>query len=147
MDEQSLQQDFKTALDIWQFQINSYWSRNSFFAAFHSAIMAAVWQVSKNAASMAPLRKLTAEGICYAGTFLAFVWLVNSIRVHQYITYWWTRAASIEKLMSREERACLIQGYDNRRPPKVIPGEYHIWMNMIPVLFIGLWLVIRIACF
>jgi hypothetical protein len=145
--EESLQQDFKTALDIWQFQINAYWKQNSYFAAFHSAIMAAVWQVSKNAAGMAPARRLTAEGFCYAGLFLSFVWLVNCVRVHQYIRYWWSRASSIEKLMSREENARLVQGYDARRPGKLIPGEYHIWMNLIPVLFIGTWLIIRIACF
>jgi hypothetical protein len=147
MDERSLQEDFKTALNIWQFQINSFWSRNSFFAAFHSAIMAAVWQISKNASMMAPGRRLAATGFCYAGIFLSLVWLVNNVRVHQYIVYWWTRASSIEKLLNREENARLVQGYEGRRPGKLVPGQYHVWMNLSPVLFIGVWVVIRIACF
>lgn len=144
---ESLQEDFRTALDIWQFQINSYWSRNSYFAAFHSAIMAAVWEITKPPGIASPLRKLAAEGFCYAGIFLSLVWLVNNVRVHQYIMYWWTRASSIEKLLERQEAARLVLGYEGRRPRKLIPGEYHIWVNLIPVLFIVVWLVIRVACF
>ena len=30
----------------------------------------------------------TAEGFCYPGMLLVFLWFVNNIRVHQYILYW-----------------------------------------------------------
>ena len=108
--------------------------------------MAAVWQISKNAGMSAP-RKLAAECFCYAGIFLAVLWLVNNLRVHQYILYWWGRAAAIEKLMDNPEETRLVLGYEQHRLPKFLPGEYHLWMNSIPVLFFILWVGIRMLCF
>jgi hypothetical protein len=138
VDEESLRDALKTTLDVWQFQINSYWTRNSYFVTFHSAIMAAVWEITKNPTMIAP-RRHAAEGFCYAGLFLSVVWLVNNIRVHQYITYWWRRAAAIEKLLSGPPETRLVFGYDKHRLPKLIPGDYHLWMNSIPALFIVVW--------
>ncbi|HLY32453.1 MAG TPA: hypothetical protein VKQ36_15620, partial [Ktedonobacterales bacterium] len=109
MDEKSLQDALKSALDTWKFQIDSYWSRNSYFATFHSAIMAGVWQISKTAQGQ---RRIGAQLFCYAGMFLAILWLINNIRVHQYIVYWWTRAAEIEKLLGDPQEARLVLGFD-----------------------------------
>src|SRR5260370_17784468 len=100
--------------------------------------MAAVWEITKNPTMIGP-RRHAAEGFCYAGLFLSVVWLVNNIRVHQYITYWWRRAAAIEKLLSGPPETRLVFGYDKHRLPKLIPGDYHLWMNSIPALFIVVW--------
>jgi len=145
VDQAQLQDALKTTLDIWRFQIDSYWTRNSYFVTFHTAIMAAVWEITKN--KMSDSRRLAAEFFCYAGLFLAVVWLVNNIRVHQYIIYWWRRAAAIEKLLGGPEETHLVFEYDKHRRPKLIPGDYHLWMDSIPVLFLVIWIMIRLLCF
>jgi hypothetical protein len=71
-------------------------------------------------------RKPAAEGFCYAGMLLAVLWLVNNIRVHQYILYWWKKAEGIEKLLGGPEEARLVYGYDKHRLPKHIRGDYHL---------------------
>ena len=144
MNQAEMRDTLKTTLDVWRFQVDSYWARNSYFATFHTAIMAAVWEVSKTASGF---RRLAAEFFCYAGMFLAIVWFVNNIRVHQYIIYWWKRAAAIEKLLAGPEQTHLVLGYDQHRGPKVIPGDYHIWMNSVPLLFLVIWIVICFVCF
>jgi hypothetical protein len=146
MDQTHLRETLKAALDAWRFQIDSYWSRNSYFVTFHTAIMAAVWEITKNK-DLGDSRRLAAECFCYAGMFLAVLWLVNNIRVHQYILYWWKKAEGIEKLLAGPEETRLVFGYDKHRLPKRIPGDYHIWMNSIPVLFLFVWIGIRILCF
>src|ERR1039457_686381 len=85
-----------TALEVWRFQVDSYWTRNSYFVAFHTAIMAAVWEITKNA-QLPSSRRLAAQCFCYAGMCLSALWFVNNVRVHQYILYWWRKAAAIEK--------------------------------------------------
>jgi hypothetical protein len=146
MDNSHLREALKTTLDIWRFQIDSYWTRNSYFVTFHTAIMAAVWEITKNV-EMPPSRRLAAEFFCYAGLFLAVVWLVNNIRTHQYIIYWWKRAEAIEKLLGGPEETHLVFEYERHRKRKLIPGDYHIWMNSVPVLFSVLWIMIRLLCF
>ncbi len=146
VEQTQLRDSLKLALDVWRFQIDSYWTRNSYFVTFHTAIMAAVWEITKNK-DLPCSRRLAAEGFCYAGMFLALLWLVNNIRVHQYILYWWRKAEGIEKLLGGPEYARLVLGYDKHRLPKLIPGDYHLWMNSIPVLFLIVWIGIRVLCF
>ena len=146
MDQTHLRETLKVALEAWRFQIDSYWTRNSYFATFHTAIMAAVWEITKNK-DLPDSRRFAAEGFCYAGMFLAFLWLVNNIRVHQYILYWWGRAEGIEKLLGGPEETRLVYDYDKHRLPKRIRGDYHLWMNSVPVLFAAIWIAIRILCF
>lgn len=147
MDEESLRENLKTALDLWRFQIDSYWSRNSYFVTFHSAIMAAIWQVSKNAATMLPLRRLAAQCICYVGILLAVVWMINNIRVHQYIMYWWKRACAIEQAFNTPESARLLLDLGARGTSRSRRGQNQIWMNSLPILFLLVWLLIRFVCF
>jgi len=146
MEQTQLRDTLKLALDAWRFQIDSYWTRNSYFVTFHTAIMAAVWEITKNK-DLPDSRRLAAGGFCYAGMILALLWLVNNIRVHQYILYWWRKAEGIEKLLGGPEDARLVLGYDKHRLPKLIPGDYHLWMNSIPVLFLIVWIGIRVLCF
>jgi len=145
-DQKQFRDALKTTLDVWRFQVDSYWTRNSYFVAFHTAIMAAVWEITKNT-NLPASRKFAAKGFCYAGMFLALVWFVNNVRVHQYIIYWWRKAADIEKLLDGPEETRLVLGYDKHRLRKRIKGDYHIWMNSIPVLFAVIWIMIRIVCF
>lgn len=146
MEQAQLRDTLKLALDTWRFQVDSYWTRNSYFVTFHTAIMAAVWEITKNM-DLPDSRRFAAEGFCYAGMLLAVLWFVNNVRVHQYILYWWRKAEAIEKLLGGPEAAHLVLGYDKYRQPKRIKGDYHLWVNSIPVLFLLVWIVIRVLCF
>ena len=47
VDQSQLREALKMTLDIWRSQIDSYWTRNSYFVTFHTAIMAAVWEIRR----------------------------------------------------------------------------------------------------
>ena len=84
-------------------------------------------------------RRLAAQCFCYAGMCLSALWFVNNVRVHQYILYWWRKAAAIEKHLNGPEETRLVLEYDKHRLPRLIPGDYHLWMNSVPVLFVIIW--------
>ncbi len=66
MDQTHLRDTLKLALETWRFQIDSYWTRNSYFVTFHTAIVAAVWEITKSK-DLPDSRRLAAEGFCCAG--------------------------------------------------------------------------------
>jgi hypothetical protein len=141
-DGKSLDGTLKIALDLWRFQIDSYWSRNHYFVTFHSAIMAAVWGISKEVSEhRAPALKL----FCWGGMIVSVLWLMNNIREHRYVIYWWDRASAVEELMKQPEGACLFSGSQRRLSRRWVPREYHVWA--FPILYFAIWIVILHFCF
>lgn len=74
----------KEAFITWRFQIESYWTRNGYFAGFEVAALGAVVTVSKH-------HHWTGLFAGVAALFLALIWFLNCDRQHEYIKYWWEK--------------------------------------------------------
>jgi hypothetical protein len=133
---------FESAMSAWKFQVESYWTRNSYFALFETAAAAGVWKL------IADRHWWTSFAFSAGLIVLTLIWLFNNMRIHEYIRYWWKSAGEAEKAYVasikmpsevKPEWILLVHDYETRRPNQNALIPYHLSINAIPVLFILCW--------
>src|SRR6266478_7608344 len=98
---------YQIAFQVWQFHVNSYWQRNSYFAAFQSVALAAAWRI---------VGYRSAIVLCAAGILLVLVWYMNNLIIGSYIRSWWGTIEALEAtdsgfpLVKDNERQCVRSG-------------------------------------
>jgi hypothetical protein len=137
LDEQELaktefSERFGAALETWRFEVNSYWTRTSYFALFQGGALAGLWTVldKKFLATSAALSLL--------GVLLTFVWFFNNNRMHEYVEYWWNRAGEIEVEFQIPAERQLVFGYERRRRYQH-RIRYSNLIQAVPCLFLCAW--------
>lgn len=128
---------YKTIFETWRFQIDSYWTRSSYFAVFETAALAGVWQI------YAPKGANLKTGMIFSllGIGLTIVWYLNNRRTHRYVQYWWRALIDIEK--NYDVRVNFVSEYEDRERLDKIPGKkfsYHTLIQSIPGLFLVAWI-------
>ena len=124
---------FGAAIETWRFEVNSYWTRNSYFAVFQGGAFVALWTLLQKQYSV------TAVGMSLFGVLLTLVWFVNNGRMHEYVEYWWNRAGEIEDEFEVKAERRLILGYEDRRKHKHCL-RYSTLVQLAPCLFLCGWL-------
>ncbi len=81
---------YKIACETWRFQVNSYWTRNSYFAVFETASVAGVWKLTNG-------HGVTAVAFSLLCAMLTWVWGDNNRRTHEYVRFWWEEIIRLEK--------------------------------------------------
>jgi hypothetical protein len=122
---------YRTIFETWRYEVDSYWQRNNYFAAFETAAIAGCWYVVEHAH---PWSGLAFSFLGFASTI---VWLITSIAVHRYVDYWWRSIQKIEEELSLEG-----DGLDFATKH---PGSHlhpSVLVHFIPALFAAGWLVI-----
>jgi hypothetical protein len=136
---------FESAMSAWKFQVESYWTRNSYFAAFETAAAAGVWNLIEN--------KHWWTSLAFSAGLIAltFIWFFNNMRIHEYIDYWWKRAGSAEEAYTDSAKApngvptpwiYLVHDYENNRQKSLKWISYHCLIQSIPILFLICWFCI-----
>jgi hypothetical protein len=132
----------KIAYETWRFQVDSYWTRNSYFAAFEIAAAAGVWTVGNQKHHWMALGFTL---ICLA---LTAIWFIANERVHEYIAFWWQMAIDSDRCTSAKESTeaqpkdiGLASRFEAWRTQK---GECHCFgysrlIQAIPILFFVGW--------
>lgn len=143
------QEVYKVALETWKFQVNSYWTRNSYFAAFETALTFGVWKVSETHPS-------AGFGFAIVGLLLTTVWFLNNDRLHEYIVFYWERSIALERLAladaAKEEHQetqhlFLVSGFDEWRSKRTnhhpkFRINYSDIVQFVPLLFLVAWMII-----
>jgi hypothetical protein len=133
---------FASAMSAWKFQVNSYWTRNSYFAVFETAAAAGVWKLIEDK------HWWTSLAFSVGLVVLTCIWFFNNMRIHEYIRYWWKSAGEAEKAYAifgdnpREATSkwiLLVHDYESRRPNQNASIPYHLSIQAIPVLFLLCW--------
>ena len=129
---------FGVAIETWRFHLASYWTRTTYFALFQVAAFSGLWSI------------VTAHHHCYTAAFLSFaacafsvIWLVSGLRMHEYIEYWWERAAAIEREFHVTPERSLVQHYQSfsdRKGRRHRLGRYSLWIAAVPCVFLSAWL-------
>lgn len=122
---------YKTIFETWRYEVDSYWQRNNYFAAFETAALAGGWYVIEHAH---PWPGLLFSIIGLASTI---IWLITSFAVLKYVRYWWKAIKIIEG-----ELFLANDGLDfaTKNPGSGLhPSKLVL---LIPVLFGLAWLVI-----
>jgi len=146
---------FESAMSAWKFQVDSYWTRNSYFALFETAAAAGVWKLIECK------HWWTSLAFSVGLVVLTLLWLFNNRRLHEYISYWWERAGKAEEAytqsggISQENKpgwVFLVHKYESNRPNRNASIPYHNSIQVIPVLFLLSWVwtagisLIDLAC-
>lgn len=122
---------YKTIFETWRYEVDSYWQRNNYFAAFETAALAGCWYVVEHGHP--------GYGLAFslAGLASTIVWLITSVAVHSYIDYWWKSIKVIEG-------DSLFKGLDfaTKHPGSRLHPS--LLVHVIPVLFMAAWIVILI---
>lgn len=134
LQQREFQERFNAALETWRFQINAYWTRTAYFSLFQIAAFTGLWST------------ITAHHHRYSAVFLsllaccfALIWFVSSLRMHQYVDYWWQRAAAIEAEFHVTPQRSLVQHHRDHTPTHRM-GRSRDWIKALPLVFLAAWL-------
>jgi len=124
---------YKVVFETWRHQVNSYWQRNSYFAAFETVAIAGGWYVVEHCHLI--------PGLVFAvlGALSRVAWLITSRAVHCYIDHWWESIKHIEHVLSLDRYAL---NFATRHPGSRLHWSASRWVHVIPVLFMCAWLLI-----
>lgn len=110
----SLDDLYKIAFETWRFQVNSYWSRNSYFAVFETAAVAGMWKLTDR-------HRFTAVVFALLCGVLTWIWGTSSRRSHEYVRFWWEETTRLEKhyansnASTTEAVVSLVSGFESWR--------------------------------
>jgi hypothetical protein len=122
---------YRNAYETWRFEVDSYWQRNVYFAAFETAAIGGCWYLLEH--------QKARMGLVFAvlGTALTLLWLWNNVAVHRYIKYWWESAKKSEKELSLEESKL---DFANKHPGSGLKPS--LGAKLVPVIFVLAWLAL-----
>jgi hypothetical protein len=121
---------YRTTVETWRYEVDSYWQRNNYFAAFETAALAGCWYVVEHAHLWVGLA-FSVLGLVSAG-----IWFVTSVAVLRYVRYWWDAVKSAEgKLMLADNDLDFAAQHPGSglHPSRLI--------LIIPPLFAAAWVV------
>jgi len=124
---------YKTIFETWRYEVDSYWQRNNYFAAFETAALAGCWYVVEHAYLW--------PGLVFSllGLVSTMVWLVTSVAVHRYVDYWWKSIRKIEDKLSLNN-----DGFDYATQNHGSGLHPSRLVLVIPLLFAAAWIVILV---
>jgi hypothetical protein len=120
---------FKTTVETWRYEVDSYWQRNNYFAAFEIAALAGCWYVTEHA------HLWTGLAFSVFGILSALIWYSTSLAVLHYVRYWWSAVKIAEgklKLSASE------LDFASRIPSSGLHPSF--WILCIPILFVVAWI-------
>jgi hypothetical protein len=96
--------------ETWCAQVDSYWTRTSYFAAFETAAIAGTW-VLLNSRDDYKLGHL----FLIFGILLTPLWIYSNVKTHRYHLYWWETLKEIERRSGWKQRPDYVSNYEDRR--------------------------------
>lgn len=120
---------YRNVYETWRFEVNSYWQRNAYFAAFKTAAIGGCWYLLE--------KQNLIMGLLFSilGTGLSLLWLWNNIAVHEYIKYWWQCTKDAEKALGLNDNAT---DFANKHPGSRLKPS--LGAKLVPVIFSLAWL-------
>jgi|SRR5580658_3442728 hypothetical protein len=124
---------YKAIFETWRYEVDSYWQRNNYFAAFETAALAGCWYVVEHSYLW--------PGLAFSllGLMSTVVWFVTSIAVHRYVAYWWKSIQEIEVKLSLKSDGL---NFAAKHPGSGLHPSFLV--HLIPVLFAAGWIVILV---
>jgi hypothetical protein len=144
-DECLLKELHQSTLETWRFQVDSYWQRSSYFAAFETVALGLCWKA---------LGESLYLGCIFAtlGTALTGIWLWNNSKTYSYVKYWWDCLREIERQRKLGDSKQPLDFAEQIEDPKKIQSKiierpakgfsYHKVLQLVPILFLAAWLLL-----
>ncbi len=127
---------YKTICETWRYEVDSYWQRNNYFAAFETVALAGCWYVVEHHHPW--------SGVLFSilGVISTIVWLITSVAVHRYIDYWWKSIQKVEDELSLKDYKF---NFATAHPGSGLHPSG--WVHVVPLLFMAAWIVILAVAF
>jgi hypothetical protein len=145
----TLVQIYWAIFEAWSAQVNSYWTRTNYFAAFELAAIAGSWVVLDDKKLIVGHRSLLIVAVPTGLLAIALTaaWIFSNVKSYDYHIYWWSVLKTIE---SRGGwgiiRPDYVSEHENRRTkhlehPRFEKWEYHTFTNWhVPIAFFVIWI-------
>jgi len=129
--EEQLSRMYTQLFKTWRSQVDSYWQRSNYFAAFETAALAGCWYVLDK-------RYLT-TGIVFSilGVSLTIVWSISNLKTHAYVRHWWEAIISVEGQLRLSPNDFATKIEEQR---KTLP--YRNVIQVVPILFGIAWVTL-----
>ena len=110
MKEDTLIQLYWAIFEAWSAQVDSYWTRTNYFAAFEIAAIGGTWVVlNANDLTVGRYSLVLAS-------FLTASWIFSNVKSHDYLMYWWKALAEIEAMPGWEQKKPdFVSGHPKRK--------------------------------
>lgn len=133
-DNLSKESVMRMAFDAWKFQVETYWTRSSYFVVFELACAAGIWKIFD-------AKHWWTSGLMSLGALaLTLVWILNNARLSEYINYYWRQLKHLERTFHLEDEDCVFSMLEMKRQRKRYPGNYRQYVGIIPWVFAPGWL-------
>jgi len=150
-DSQVLLEVYKTIFATWRSQVDSYWQRSNYFAAFGTAAIAGSWYLV-NRSAMPDLGASLL--LSMLGIWLTIVWYRSNKKTHMYVRHWWDSLGRIEQRLriapsDFAQQLELGQEEQHQRQGGI---PYRSLIQNVPMMFFVMWTalfltaVVRMAC-
>ncbi|MDE1162555.1 MAG: hypothetical protein PW792_11505 [Acidobacteriaceae bacterium] len=131
----SSDRSYQTAVEVWKFQVEQYWTRSSYYVVFELALAAGIWKIFDE-------RHWFTSGFLSLGAILFTVlWLLNNERLNDYINYYWRRLKAIEPELGipveRQIFACIHNLDGLKRRGRRL--SYRFYGQLLPPIFLFAW--------
>lgn len=129
-DKETYTELYKSILETWRSQVDSYWQRSNYFAAFETAAIAGCWHLHETT------KARTVVVVSVLGVLLTVIWLLSNSATHSYVLYWWNALAKTEKKLPVEA------GFDfvTQHPGSGGLVPYSWLIQLVPIIFAIAWL-------
>jgi len=132
--DEKLFQVYTQIFETWRSQVDSYWQRSNYFAAFETAAIAGCWHILSRQHD-----EIWAGGVVsILGIALTIVWLYNNHKTHGYVLYWWESLRVIESKLDVAGTDFVTQQKGGGLPP------YRYLIQIVPIIFLMAWSILFI---
>jgi hypothetical protein len=124
---------YEQLFTTWRSQVDSYWQRSAYFAAFETAAVAACWHLIETSHRRAPIFA------SILGLLLTLVWFLNNRAVRKYVLHWWSSLQDLEGKLKFHDL-----GFDYVAQHRGSGGvlEYHWIVQSVPIVFAIVWILL-----
>jgi hypothetical protein len=134
--EDTIIQLYWAIFETWSAQVDSYWTRTNYFAAFELAAIAGTWVVL-NASDLRVGHLLLVLAV-----LLTVGWIVSNLKSHDYVKYWWKALEEIEAREEWKRKPDYVSAYEARRKQRLVLSklQYSVFTDwLVPTFFFIVW--------
>jgi hypothetical protein len=135
---------YKTAFETWRSQVDSYWQRSNYFAAFETAAITGGWLLASG-----PRLVEVGAGCLFSvlGFTLTLVWYKQDRKVSIYVRHWWDSIRECERKLNLTpyDFAQQLETRQGERNAEQKTLEYQRLIKWVPKLFAIAWIALVIS--
>lgn len=134
---------YKAVFETWRSQVDSYWQRLNYFAAFETAAITGGWLLVSG-----PRISEVGAGCLFSalGIALTVVWHKSNDKMSRYVRHWWNSIRECERELRLHpyDFAQKLEEQQDKQKAEQKTAEYHVLIQYVPKLFGVGWIALLV---